>query len=183
MRCIETVVIVMILLVPSVVFYSPQAEVSRNEESDIAKGGRSGPQTFQDEMGGWWMQDEEEDFEGGVFDDIKNTAGHTHLVRKELPVNQWEWQGIITDSYPGPRYDHGMAYDKDNQKVVLFGGYYYDGSQVHYLSDTWLFDIETQQWSNGASGPGARFAHSMVFDETNHRIVLFGGWTRIGDDW
>ena len=71
MKYIVAIVVVMILLVPSIVFYSPNAEIARNDEQDTLEGSRSGPQTFEDEMGGWWMQDEE-DFEGGEFDDTRS---------------------------------------------------------------------------------------------------------------
>ena len=69
MKYITTVGIMMILLFPSIVFYSPEVEITQDMTEENIEGSRSGPQTYQDEMGGWWLQDEDEDFDGGEFED------------------------------------------------------------------------------------------------------------------
>src|SRR6266513_3056177 len=52
------------------------------------------------------------------------------------------WTQIATQSAPPARAAAQMTYDSVTQKVVLFGGF--NGT---YLSDTWLWDGSTLQWT------------------------------------
>ncbi|MFX0063632.1 MAG: Kelch repeat-containing protein [Candidatus Hermodarchaeota archaeon] len=94
------------------------------------------------------------------------------------------WINLAPTSKPSPRYNPAMTYDSLNQKLVLFGGYGFNG----YLSDTWLYDYSTNQWTQvfPTTSPGIRHSHAMVYDSANQKIVLFGGHnqhTILNDTW
>jgi len=159
-------------------------------ESESEEITRAGPQVHESEHGGWWLQDDDEDFEGGEFEDAEIGDNVVQAVREALPLSDWEWEGVNLNLNPGPRRGHAMAYDIENKKVVLFGGKYSDSQGQHYYPNTWVFDVATNQWNQIGSGPGEREGHSMVYDEYNRRVLLFGGvkWQSpnpiyYGDTW
>ena len=53
-----------------------------------------------------------------------------------------------------------MAYDASAGKVILFGGYGFDGS----LNDTWAYDYASNNWTNRnpANPPPVRDAHALA---------------------
>ena len=75
---------------------------------------------------------------------------------------------------PAARIGHTMVYDSARQKVVLFGGQLIGGVN----NDTWEYDPVTRTWTRiypSGAAPSARDGHAMIYDEANHRVVLFGG--------
>ncbi|MBI5527235.1 MAG: hypothetical protein HY897_12945 [Deltaproteobacteria bacterium] len=97
----------------------------------------------------------------------------------------WEWDGTLgtwTDRTPAgtkplARWGHAMVYDEERQRVVVFGGSYYDGSS-RYLADTWEWDGAAGIWIERTPAgvkPGARSRHAMAYDSTRRKVVLFGG--------
>jgi hypothetical protein len=97
------------------------------------------------------------------------------------PMNDtWEWDGadwvqVNTLTAPPGRTSFAMAFDSNRGKVVLFGG---DGGfSVGPLGDTWEYDGVSWSQVSTATTPSARFGHSMVFDSSRGRAVLFGGAT------
>ncbi|MDO8630142.1 MAG: kelch repeat-containing protein, partial [Phycisphaerales bacterium] len=100
----------------------------------------------------------------------------------------WEWDGtnwtLRSDSGPGPRGAHAMAFDSTRNVTVLFGG----GSGPYYngptFGDTWEWDgvIWTPR-SNG--GPSPRIGHAMAYDTLRGVSVLFGGalYDYSGETW
>ncbi len=185
MKYIEAVVVVMILLVPSVVLYSPKAEIVRNEELDIVVGGRSGPQTFQDEMGGWWMQDEAEDFEGGEFEDTEIKDDSIGMSHGPIEESEWFWLRKWPNNDLNSRSHPAVGYDELNNRIIVFGGQESGGD---YLQDTWEFSLDTLTWNQIATtGPSARRSAKMVYDSKNQQMILFGGfkvpYVYFGDTW
>ena len=89
---------------------------------------------------------------------------------------RWLWTQK-EDIGPSPRYGHAMAYEAARQRVVLFGGSGFGGSgSSGLLNDTWGWDGAA--WTQLADmGPPARRNHAMAYDESRHRLVLFGGYT------
>lgn len=63
-----------------------------------------------------------------------------------------------------------MVYDYENNFIMLYGG-------ATYLADTWIFDISVGEWEQVTplNQPGYRFGHSMVYNENDGKIYLFGG--------
>ncbi len=113
-------------------------------------------------------------FGGHVWDGAWHAAGET-----------WVWNGLTwTDVTPDPndpnqsppaRGGHGVAYDSEREKVVLFGGYSHDLQQ--YLSDTWEWDGQT--WTDvtpsdpNQSPPPGIVDNRMVYDADRGRTVIF----------
>jgi N-acetylneuraminic acid mutarotase len=89
------------------------------------------------------------------------------------------WTEMRPNIKPSPRRFHGMAYDAQSDRVILFGGRYQDpvSGNVSYLNDTWAFDLNTGTWTNMTpdGSPSPRAEHALAYDVENDRIILFGG--------
>ncbi len=87
---------------------------------------------------------------------------------------------------PGAYCGSQFVYDSQNDKALLFGGWY---QNEHFDNTTWIFSPSTNTWQmmNPAQSPPARAYPSMVFDESNGVFVLFGGWDAyksfLNDTW
>lgn len=98
------------------------------------------------------------------------------------------WSEIITVIKPDIRYWHGMVYDSNNQKVIVFGGRNL-GAPGQALADTWEFDLSTNEWAEILPGshPSRRMDFSMVYDNNVQKTILFGGFRfddiTLGDTW
>jgi len=96
---------------------------------------------------------------------------------------------VIQSASPTARYGSSMVYDPVLQKTILFGGGYEDTTGYEDFNDMWLFDPTSNLWTeiNPTVKPSARSGHSMVYDSTNHKTILFGGWVDnvglISDTW
>jgi hypothetical protein len=100
-------------------------------------------------------------------------------------------EGVWTlEATTGPRYRDGtaMAYDAARKVVVLFGGHYVDDGHK-YLNDTWTWDGVVWRQMATTSPPSARANHTMAYDASRQRVVLFGGsyfagsTHYLGDTW
>jgi hypothetical protein len=94
-----------------------------------------------------------------------------------------------TGKLPAARAQHQMVYDPVGGKVIMFGGILKtNGTQ---LSDTWTYDQTTKTWTDQkpkGTVPSARSSFSMVYDDANQRVILFGGWSKttganLNDTW
>jgi hypothetical protein len=93
----------------------------------------------------------------------------------------WEWDpatGKWTNrtpagSKPGARGGASMAYDSTRKKFVIFGG----RSNTGYdFADTWEWDPTSDAFTDRTSaGPSSRSQHSMVFEKSTGKVLLFGG--------
>lgn len=79
---------------------------------------------------------------------------------------------------PSQRKSFGMVYDYKNNLMVLFGGM--NGRQV--FDDTYVGSSGTglgqMTWLKVPQlvHPSARWGHSMLYDDVNDRVLLFGGF-------
>ena len=183
MKYIKIIAIVIILLVPSIVFYSPEVEITRDVTPDTFEGTRSGPQTYQNDMGGWWMQDEDKDFEGGELEDTEINTGGIELGVGPMPFERWYWTTIGFTNFP-KLSGHGAAYDEENNRMILFGGV----DNNVYKDETWVLDLENKTWiqRNPNNHPAERRDALMTYDSHNKKIVLCGGTkqsTTFSDTW
>ena len=86
---------------------------------------------------------------------------------------------------PSERGLHSAVYDPTTNRMMVFGGL---GPNVcsTIKNDVWVLEnanaLDSPAWTqlnptpdpvNGS--PGARFAHSSVYDPTNNRMIVFGG--------
>lgn len=103
----------------------------------------------------------------------------------------WEWDGIgwtqVATGWPLARVYASVAYDSARGRTVLFGGYGYVGlGNYGNLADTCQWDGSA--WTQVAvTGPPARHAASMAYDNIRGKAVLFGGLdsrsNRLSDTW
>ncbi len=80
---------------------------------------------------------------------------------------------------PGGRYLHSAIYDPVRDRMVVFGGGAGAYPANYSYGDAWALPLAgTAAWTmlspNGAS-PGARLAHSAVYDPVRDRMIVFGG--------
>jgi hypothetical protein len=112
-------------------------------------------------------------------------------------LDQWAWDGSkwshaeSRGSLPSARSDFAVAFDTERETVVLFGG----RGTSSLLGDLW--EQHQGQWTAitafGLPHPGPRAGHTLVYNPTLRRVVLFGGrddsgnrddaWTWDGAHW
>jgi hypothetical protein len=93
----------------------------------------------------------------------------------------WEWNpatGAWTNrtpagTKPSPRAGASMVYDSVHKNFVLFGGRSTSGFNYE---DTWVWDPAGGTFTDATTaGPSARSQHSMVFEKSTGKVLLFGG--------
>ena len=122
----------------------------------------------QDEFGGSWFDDFED--ESGVEWKYNISILGAKVNLKETST----WSQQLSGEKPPARNYHTMIYDSIMKKVLLFGGC--NGSS--YLNDTWTYDIEANTWTERfpEKKPSAVMGHTMIYDSTNEKTVMYGGW-------
>jgi hypothetical protein len=79
---------------------------------------------------------------------------------------------------PIRRHAASAIYDPVRDRLVLFGGYYFQ-STVHYLNDAWGLSLgDSLAWTPltpAGTLPAARRGHSAIYDPVRDRMVVFGG--------
>jgi hypothetical protein len=96
-----------------------------------------------------------------------------------LTDNTWTNKNPTTK--PSARSLHSMAYDSVHERTILFGGWNVGG----YNDETWVYNLTDNSWTNmtiTGNKPSARRYHSMTYDSTHDRTILFGGDDAGGDD-
>ena len=92
--------------------------------------------------------------------------------------NSWTNMNPLSTK-PSARWLHSMAYDSTHDRVILFGGFNGGG----FSDETWVYNYSDNTWTNMTTSlnkPSARWSHSMVYDSTHDRVILFGGDTMDG---
>lgn len=111
-------------------------------------------------------------------------------ARADPPCVNWTQRVPLTS--PSARVGHKMAFDGARDVTVMFGGYYYESGQDHYLNDTWEWNGATWVQRNPATSPPARRWSAMAYDIARGVTVLFGGdngtcnndtWEWDGTNW
>lgn len=89
--------------------------------------------------------------------------------------NANSWMNLTSGTRPEPRGGHGMAYDSESDRVILFGG-------RPRSSDTWVYDVNSRTWTEmfPDMSPSARNIHTLAYDIESDRVVLFAGFTDEG---
>jgi hypothetical protein len=110
--------------------------------------------------------------------------GHEGQARDAVPrapraVGQAGWDEVHTGGVPGKDSptageDGAVAHDPIRHRVLLYGG---KGDDDVNGNELWAFDLETRAWSRlPATGtPPPREDHTMIFDQANDQLVVFGG--------
>lgn len=90
------------------------------------------------------------------------------------------WAARTVTTSPSARNDAGLVWDLARNKAVLFGGLQVDlaGAAGVPKQDTWEWDSTAGTWSErtaAGSKPSQRYGHTMAFDGTRSKVVVFGG--------
>jgi N-acetylneuraminic acid mutarotase len=94
------------------------------------------------------------------------------------------WSEREPAASPTSRNGHGLAYDAQSDRVILFGG----GGPSGILGDTWAYEYEKNTWTqmSPSAHPARRYLHAMAYDAQSDRVILFGGdggSGPLGDTW
>lgn len=94
-----------------------------------------------------------------------------------------EWTDLAPAEGPSARLSHGMAYDSESDRIIIFGG----ESEIQGVrnNETWAYDFDANTWTNmnPTPGPSRRYAHAMAYDSESDRVVLFGGIPGSAETW
>ncbi|WP_430965877.1 Kelch repeat-containing protein [Spongiimicrobium sp. 2-473A-2-J] len=118
---------------------------------------------------------------------------------REVKSDLWvlesaNWQKVSVENAPQPRTFAAMAYDPQENRILLFGGskvlFGKEASSKNLYNDTWQFKDGSWQKIPTENAPTVRAEASMVYDVERQRMVLFGGYTiqegnyiKLGDTW
>ncbi len=113
--------------------------------------------------------------------------GGYDFVTGQFLDDLWEWDGNTWAAAsfatgPSPRFGHGLVYDSQRQRVVLFGG----AGETSVLADTWEWDGTDWTLRMPATSPPQREFGALAYDSARGRTVLFGGFdgaVYLGDTW
>ncbi len=92
--------------------------------------------------------------------------------------NADQWQNKQPTTRPTAMLGHQMAYYDSLDRIILYGGFYFDGAENDYpQSETWSYDINSNTWTNLQTviHPQKVAFHSMAYDSESDKIILFGG--------
>jgi hypothetical protein len=88
------------------------------------------------------------------------------------------WTNRSPSIQPPRRAAHGLAYDSESDRTILFSGWENgsDTTLVHWV-DTWAYDYSANTWTNmnPIVTPTGKLAPGMTYDSESDRIILFGG--------
>lgn len=114
---------------------------------------------------------------GGIHEEGDSWTNETWVYN----YNENKWYKKYPEIVGGTlwnRIAHIMVYDSDADRTILFGGQKDGGDQ---LNDNWMYNYCDNKWckvnpemAGGTLWP--REASGMVYDSTNKRTILFGGW-------
>ena len=84
------------------------------------------------------------------------------------------WTRLRHENSPSHRSDAAIAYDPENDVVILTDGYARDDS---HPQDTWVYDFETNNWNqmDPEESPLPQYGHHMIYDTRNRMLVMYGG--------
>ena len=98
------------------------------------------------------------------------------------------WELLNISDAPSVRQLATAAYDPINRNTILFGGKAENGDR---LGDTWILGDNT--WTQAeVEGPTARSSHSMIYDDNEKAVLVYGGndgtmaqdvWHWRGESW
>lgn len=108
----------------------------------------------------------------------------------------WEWNGAEWSlrnpaSSPAPRYEAAMAWDRDGQRLVLYGG----RNSMNIFGDSWAWDGSNWSPIITTNSPGLKTGATLAPAIPPDRLILAGGsdgsfagddgtlWSFDGVDW
>ena len=123
-----------------------------------------------------------------MFGGLQGVPGSGATVLKDTWLwdgNTWKRQNPANS--PSPRWAAMMAYDEANGTVVLYGGRPdATGTASLGLSDTWVWDLANNTWTQKSTTGPPRYEGSLAYDPQSKMVILFGGASGVGtwnDTW
>ena len=107
-------------------------------------------------------------------------------------ADTWEWNGsnwtqLFPANSPPARFLHGLAYDTQTGRTVLFGGGDYAATPVIIYADTWEWSGVNWVQLSPATSPPAIGGHTMAYDAARSMLVMtarsVGTWEWDGSNW
>jgi hypothetical protein len=91
-------------------------------------------------------------------------------------LDEKKWFEKISQSEPGPRVNHGLAFIHETDKVFLFGA-------RQSNKDVWIYDYTENIWTkrNPAIYPDGRIEPVLTSIYGTDKVILFGGWNSADD--
>lgn len=152
-------------------------------KSIIIHGGRgNGNVTFSDTWE-WdrstWLRLDEESFKADHHQMIYQAKENKLLAfggwdGQKVSGDTWEWSDgwkKLDINSPPPRSAFGMTYNSAENKTQLFGGLWINGQ----YADVWEFSEGRWNSMGGPYDNSSLDHHSMIFDEKNQQVIIFGG--------
>jgi len=111
---------------------------------------------------------------------LVNGTGSTNPMGKSgdpRPLANSGWINVTTPINPGVLMRSSMSYDSESDRIVLFGGMNYNGSESN---ETWAYDFDANIWTkmSPSLSPAPRERPTMTYDNKSDRIILFGGYVQ-----
>ena len=114
-------------------------------------------------FGGW----------SGATSDYNNGAAIQDLWEWDPATGLWTNRTPAGSNKPSARAGASMVYDPTHRNFVIFGGRSTTGFDYE---DTWEWDPGKGAFTDrSTTGPSARSQHSMVFEKSTGKVLLFGG--------
>ena len=98
-----------------------------------------------------------------------------------LDLETMVWTELHPIDSPSPRSDSSIAYDQDNDVVVLFSGYREDETKTQ---ETWVYSFDGNNWVRRIpdNTPLHQYGHYMVYaPETGQLLMYPGHWSIVSD--
>jgi N-acetylneuraminic acid mutarotase len=94
-------------------------------------------------------------------------------------IDKKEWSKITpVGEFPKTAGHRVMCYDPMNNRLLLFGGYYWTPEASDVLNDLYAFDLKKKEWSKlkteGITAPKLKAAEGYT-DQANGRMIIYGG--------
>ena len=124
------------------------------------------------------------DFEPGDVIGAAYDASSNRVITLNFEGETWafdpserNWERRNPADGPSGRCGHGMVYDSQSDRTILFGGFGCTSVDDPMLNDTWSYSYNSDSWTQHAneSAPPPRMYHSMVYHGDTDRTVVWGG--------
>lgn len=134
----------------------------------------SGP---EDHLGGYIAYDSESD-RVILFGGLSLISWNIFNDTWAYDFNTDTWTEMKLSASPPARNAHGMAYDAESDRVIIFG------SAIPPDPYVWAYDYNTDTWEQmpaSSEMPGTLDWVSMTYDSQADRIILYGGVSGSGE--
>ncbi len=106
---------------------------------------------------------------------INNGSINNETWVYNISVDQWTKK--ITKNTPSIRAGHAMATIYRSNKILLYGGAFWNKDTGFLFNDTWIYDLSNNTWINKIpqNNPGVREGHTLAPIWGTDKVLLFGG--------